>query len=108
MHLATRHVVPGTLYLLPAKVALTVRFAVFTEATLAFLGLGDPSAPSWGGMLGWAFNDPLLFSRPTWGWIVRPPACLIALTVLATAWVATGLEDGARQAPRRGATGTAA
>lgn len=94
IRLAVRHIVPGTLELLPAKIVLTVRFAVFGEATLAFLGLGDPSAPTWGGMIGWAFNDPLLFTRPTWGWLVGPPAVLITLTVLATTWLATGLEAG--------------
>jgi len=97
LRLAVRHIVPGTLGLLPAKIALTVRFAVFAEATLAFLGLGDPSTPSWGGMLGWAFNDPLLFTRPTWGWIVGPPALLITVTVLASTWLATGLEEGRRR-----------
>jgi ABC-type dipeptide/oligopeptide/nickel transport system permease subunit len=111
LRLAGRHIVPGTLELLPAKIVLTVRFAVFGEATLAFLGLGDPSTPSWGGMLGWAFNDALLFTRPTWGWLVGPPAVLITLTVLATTWLATGLEGGGlrrRRAQRTRATTTSA
>ncbi|MCC7366818.1 MAG: ABC transporter permease [Chloroflexi bacterium] len=97
VRLAMRHIVPGTFELLPAKIVLTVRFAVFGEATLAFLGLGDPATPSWGGMLGWAFNDPLLFTRPTWGWLVAPPAVLITLTVLAATWIATGVEAGGIQ-----------
>jgi len=104
LRLAVRHIMPGTLELLPAKIVLTVRFAVFGEATLAFLGLGDPSTPSWGGMLGWAFNDPLLFTRPTWGWLVGPPALLITLTVLATTWLTTGAEAGGFGAPRTRAT----
>lgn len=102
LRLAIRHIVPGTFELLPAKIVLTVRFAVFGEATLAFLGLGDPSTPSWGGMLGWAFNDPLLFTRPTWGWLVGPPALLITLTVLAATWIATGVEAGGFQSRVRG------
>lgn len=108
MRLAVWHIVPGTLELLPAKLVLTVRFAVFGEATLAFLGLGDPSTPSWGGMLGWAFNDPLLFTRPTWGWLVGPPALLITLTVLATTWLAMGLEAGGLGAARSRAAASAA
>ena len=67
LRLATRHIVPGTLELLPSKIVLTVRYAVFGEATLAFLGLGDPSSPSWGGMLGWAVGYPLAV-------LLAPPA----------------------------------
>jgi peptide/nickel transport system permease protein len=90
LRIAWRHVLPSTLPLLPAKLVTTVRFAVLGEATLAFLGLGDPAVSSWGTMLGWAFNDPLLFSRPTWPWWVLPPALAIALLVLLTSAVAAG------------------
>lgn len=100
-HVALRHILPATWYLLPAKLALTVRFALLAEATLAFLGLGDTSAPSWGTTLAWAFADPLLFARGAWTWWALPPAASIVLVVLATTWLATGLEagwDGAGQA----------
>lgn len=91
-HIARVHVLPGTLGLLPAKIVLTVRFAIFAEATLAFLGLGDPSRQSWGAMLGWAFGYPLLFTGRAWLWWALPPALSIVLIVLATTWLATGLE----------------
>jgi ABC-type dipeptide/oligopeptide/nickel transport system permease subunit len=87
------HVLPATLTLLPAKLVLTVRFAVFAEATLSFLGAGDMSAPSWGTTLGWAFTDPLLFSRGIWPWWVLPPALGIVLVVVSTTWLATGVES---------------
>jgi peptide/nickel transport system permease protein len=87
LHVALRHLVPATLELLPAKLALTVRFALFAEATLAFLGLGDPTARSWGTMLGWAFNDPLIFASGAWTWWVLPPALAIVGAVLATTWL---------------------
>jgi ABC-type dipeptide/oligopeptide/nickel transport system permease subunit len=90
---ALRHVLPTTLPLLPAKLILTVRLALFTEATLTFLGLGDPGAKSWGTMLGWAFNDPLLFARPAWLWWALPPALAIAAAVVATSWVAQAFVD---------------
>jgi len=90
LHIARRHILPGTLGLLPAKLVLTVRFAIFTEATLGFLGLGDPSARSWGTMLGWAFGYPLVFVRGAWVWWVLPPALSIMLVVLATTWLSTG------------------
>lgn len=96
LHIARQHLLPATLDILPTKLILTVRFAVFTEATLAFLGLGDPSTISCGTMLSQAFNDPLLFSRPVWPWLVLPPAGVIVGLVLATVWLGRTLGAGAR------------
>ena len=89
LRVAMRHVMPATYALLPAKLALTVRFALFADATLAFLGLGDPASQSWGAMLGVAFNDPLLFVGHAWLWWTLAIALAIALVVLATTWLAT-------------------
>jgi ABC-type dipeptide/oligopeptide/nickel transport system permease subunit len=83
------HVLPATLTLLPANLVLTVRLAVFAEATLAFLGLGDSAQASWGTMLGWAFANPLLFTSNAWLWLVLPPACGIGLLIMAAAYVGT-------------------
>ena len=98
LHVALHHLLPATLDVLPTKLILTVRFAVFTEATLAFLGLGDPATVSCGTMLSHAFDDPLLFTRPVWPWLVLPPALAVAGLVLTTvalsrsfeAWLAPG------------------
>lgn len=98
-HIARYHLLPATLDILPAKLILIVRFAVFTEATLAFLGLGDPDAVSCGTMLNTAFADPLLFSRPVWPWLVLPPAGAVLGLVLATAALGRALER--RRAPGR-------
>ncbi len=92
-YIVRRHILPPTLDMLPAKLILTVRFAVFAEATLAFLGLAASGSVSWGTMLGDAFNDPLLFSRPVWPWLVLPPTVAIMALVLATTWLSSGLES---------------
>lgn len=88
--IAVRHLLPATRQLLPAKLVMTARYAIFTEATLAFLGLGSGGV-SWGTMLSWAFADPLLFARPIWPWLVLPPVLAIALLVQATLWMSEGL-----------------
>lgn len=101
--IALVHILPGTLSVLPAKLVLTFRFAIFTEATLAFLGLGDPTANSWGTTLSWAFNYPLLFLGNAWLWWVLPPALAIVFVVLAATWLSTSLEsalDWQRSPPR--------
>jgi peptide/nickel transport system permease protein len=105
LRVAVHHVMPATLELLPAKLVLTVRFAIFAEATLAFLGLGDPSARSWGTMLGWAFRNPVAFVDGSWTWWVLPPALAIVAAVLSTTWLAAGESDlgppGGRHKPAR-------
>jgi peptide/nickel transport system permease protein len=95
LRVALVHVGPATLELLPAKLVLTVRFAIFAEATLAFLGLGDPTEPSWGTMLGRALSDPLVFVGASWTWWVLPPALAIVLAVLSTTWLSLGGDDSA-------------
>lgn len=87
LRIALVHLMPGTLPLLPTHLTLAVRYALFAETTLAFLGLGDPSVPSWGSIIGSALGDPLLFSRAVWPWWVLPPAGSIVLVVLATTWL---------------------
>jgi ABC-type dipeptide/oligopeptide/nickel transport system permease subunit len=102
LRIALRHVAPATLELLPAKLVLTVRFAIFAEATLAFLGLGDAADRSWGSMLGWAFADPTAFLNGSWTWWVLPPALGIVGVVLATTWLtATDERVDLPRPPRR-------
>ena len=45
-------------------------------------------------MLSQAFNDPLLFTRPIWPWLVLPPALAIVALVLATVWLSRALDTG--------------
>ncbi|MGI8474855.1 MAG: ABC transporter permease [Thermomicrobiales bacterium] len=96
-HIIRRHLLPATLDVLPTKLVLTVRFAVFAEATLGFLGLSSTDAVSWGTMLNWAFADPLLFARPVWPWLVLPPTLAIVTLILATVGVGTGLTTTAER-----------
>ncbi len=92
-HILRAHLLPATLDILPTKLILTVRYAVFAEATLAFLGLSAEDAVSWGMMLHWAFADPLLFARPVWPWLVLPPVLAIALLLVVTAWISGELVE---------------
>ena len=51
-----RHILPNVTPLVLANATLTVPIAILSETALAFLGLGDPSAVSWGQMLEEAFG----------------------------------------------------
>ena len=55
-HLMTRHIVPNVAPLILATTTLTVPVVILSEATLSFLGLGDPANISWGTMLDQAFE----------------------------------------------------
>ncbi|MFJ7065266.1 ABC transporter permease [Streptomyces sp. NPDC101115] len=80
-HVMTRHVLPNVMPLVLAQTTLGISTAILTEATLAFLGLGDPTVVSWGGMLQDA-REAGAVSSGHW-WYLAPPGIAIALVALA-------------------------
>ena len=70
-HIMVRHILPGTSHLLIMSTALSSAGIMVAEAGLSFLGLGDPTAISWGKMLADAQSGgALLFGA--WWWILAP------------------------------------
>ena len=63
---------PTSSNLIVAQAVLTFAAAVFTETTLAFIGLGDPFAPSWGQILN-AAQEAGAPGLGAW-WYIVPPA----------------------------------
>ena len=64
-----RHVWPGVLPVVAAQFATSVSFAIFTSASLSFLGLGIPQpAADWGGMVRAGYDylavNPLMSLAP--------------------------------------------
>ncbi|MBM3597697.1 MAG: ABC transporter permease [Alphaproteobacteria bacterium] len=52
-----RHIWPNIRRVVAAQFAITVAFAIFTSASLSFLGLGiPPPTPDWGGMVRGGFS----------------------------------------------------
>ncbi|MGW0558306.1 ABC transporter permease [Streptomyces sp. NPDC002926] len=80
-HIMSRHVLPNVMPLVLAQTTLGISSAILTEATLAFLGLGDPTIVSWGGMLQDA-REAGAVSSGHW-WYLAPPGIAIALVALA-------------------------
>ncbi len=100
LRILARHVAPALLPLAVAKFVLTVQYVVLAEASLAFLGLGDPTLVSWGGIVHRAVGYGLLFASPTWSWWLFPPVVAIALFVAALALLGTALDERATPALR--------
>ena len=80
-HVMTRHVLPNVMPLVLAQTTLMISSSVLAEATLAFLGLGDPTVVSWGGLLQDA-REAGAVSAGDW-WYLMPPGIAIALVALA-------------------------
>ncbi len=85
-----KHIIPQLLPYAFASIAISVPAAITTEAGLSFLGLGDPSFPTWGQILHDA-NTYGAAARGLWWWIV-PPGLMIAITGLAFVFLGSALD----------------
>lgn len=90
MHIINRHVLPNVFSLVYITLATSVPGAIVLEASLSWLGLGDPLVASWGKVLydfqtaGVAITKGL---GEYWFWVF--PAC-VAIALLATAFILIG------------------
>jgi peptide/nickel transport system permease protein len=87
-----RHILPGIAPLIAFGLVAAAGRAVAMEAGLAFLGLGDPAAKSWGLMMRFALDLPGLLLTDRWLWWLLPPGLCLTLLVLALTYVGMGLE----------------
>ena len=90
-HIMRRHVLPNVMNLIVANTVLTFAAAIFTETTLAFIGLGDPFSPSWGQLLNNA-QESSASSLGAW-WMIVPPAFCVVIVILAFTLVGNALDD---------------
>jgi peptide/nickel transport system permease protein len=73
-----RHVWPSTVPVVAAQFAVSVSFAIFTSASLSFLGLGlPPPTADWGGMVRAGYD--YLAVNP---WMSLAPGTAVSLTVM--------------------------
>lgn len=88
-----RHILPEITPLLLAGLVTAAGQAVAMESGLAFLGLGNPTAKSWGLMMRFALNLPGLLLTDRWLWWLLPPGICITLLILGLTFTGTGLEQ---------------
>jgi len=74
-----RHIMPNVLPLSFLYMTFRVTSAIIIEASLAFLGFGDPGTVSWGMMLQWVYKTGHMFKAPYW---LLPPGMCISLITL--------------------------
>ena len=77
-YIIVAEILPTLTSLIVATFLGSAVFAVLTAAGLQFVGLGDPSAQSWGTMLYWAQNNEALSAgMPLWA--IMPGVCIALL-----------------------------
>lgn len=95
-----RHVLPGVLSLALAELVQMASVAILLEASLSFLGLGDPIQKSWGSILFYA-QARGAFLTGAWLWWVLPPGLCITLAVMGFALVGFAFEERVNPRLRR-------
>ncbi len=90
-HILRYHLLPAVLPLCTAQLVLIAPTAILIEASLSFLGLGDPLQESWGTILYYAQARGAMLTG-AWAWWVLPPGVMIGLTSLGFALIGHALE----------------
>jgi peptide/nickel transport system permease protein len=89
-----RHILPNVVPFIIVAAALQTGGAILTESFLSFLGLGDPSRPSWGLLL----QQAQLYLQQAW-WMSTFPGLALSMTILGLNLMGDGLASkyGARK-----------
>ena len=90
LRIILRHMAPSVLPLAFVYMSLTANGAIFLEAALSFLGLGDPNTVSWGMMLQWCFKTGNTFRAPYW---MLPPGLAISALCFSFYLIGRGLDE---------------
>lgn len=87
-----RHILPQLGPLLIASAVLAITVAIFNETALAFLGLSDPTAVTWGTIMEHAF-DRNAVSTGAW-WAIVPAGVCVAVLIMGCYLLGSSIEDG--------------
>jgi peptide/nickel transport system permease protein len=84
------HILPNVLPMSFLYIALGIAWATLVEASISFLGFGDPQLISWGQMLYYTFLTGS--ARSDW-WNVLPPGLCITLFVISAFMIGQAYEE---------------
>lgn len=88
-YVTTRHLLPNSLGPVIVTVTFNIPRAIFTEAALAYIGIGvQPPTPSWGAMI--RDGNNVIFAAPH---LVLFPAIAIGILMLSFTFLGDGLRD---------------
>jgi peptide/nickel transport system permease protein len=89
--LVIRQVLPNVAPFILVSGTLTVASAILSDATLTFLGLGNPTDVSWGSMINQALNQGAV-TAGAW-WYILPPGIAILIVVLGFTLIGRAVEN---------------
>ena len=95
-----RHIFPQMAPFVFAQMIFFVPAAILAEAGLSFLGLGDPTIPTWGQILESGFRTGAVYLG-YWWWVI-PPGVLIIITAVTFMLLSLGMEPVVNPRLRRG------
>ena len=87
--LVLRYILPAVAPYSMVTFVLSVPTAILTDAVLAFLGLTDPTYPSWGRMIEEAMN----YVAQGYWWLWVPPGAMLVLTSLGFMLLGSAMEE---------------
>lgn len=93
-----KYILPNVVPIILLEMAFNINNAIMSEASIAFLGFGDPSIESWGQVLHINFISGN--SRNAWWWTAAPGVAIVLL-LLAVFFVSRALEEIADPRLRR-------
>lgn len=96
-----KHILPNVAPMAIMFFALGIGYSILLQAGLAFIGVSNPSVPSWGIIIRNAYNSGQMSTA--WWWSI-PPGILISLTVLSTIMFGRRYEEIAMGADEEGMT----
>jgi len=85
-----REIFPNVIPLMIAEGVLYIASAIYSEAVLSFLGLGDPMNISWGMMLNFAFSSGVI--AYAWWWVL-PPGLSTGFIILGFALLGNAINE---------------
>jgi len=85
-----REIAPNVMPLALVSTAFALAWAIITEASIGFLGFGDPKVVSWGSILYDAYASQMMYRAPWW---VVPPGLAIMFLVSAVYFVGRAYEE---------------
>jgi len=83
-------ILPNVVPLMFAQAVLMITEAIYSEAVLSFLGLGDVTRISWGCMLHFAFESGVMATTPWW---IGPPIVCIIMVIVGFSLLGTAISD---------------
>ncbi|MTI66151.1 MAG: ABC transporter permease [Firmicutes bacterium] len=93
LYITFKHFLPKIFPIIMISFIKLINRAIIFEASLSFLGLGDPTSKSWGLILNYALNFEGIYFTPYWKWWLVSPLVSIILVVVSISLIVREFES---------------